>query len=460
MKPRGSINRLTRLFALLTALALVAAACGSDSSAVDDNANDEVVAPAQSDDEEAAEDEAMEDEAMDDSSTVTVTIENIADFAISDSAAFSVPDSGTEPGPALPGDAYSFSVSAAPGQRLSFATMFVQTNDWFFAPNPEGIELYDESGEPISGDVTDQVFTFDSGTEIDQAVGEGADQAPRQAGPNTGADDEEGVVREVDRNAANYVSVSITPSGDGSFDVRIENVSEMASAPTPLAPGVFAVHNADTTLFELGVADAGYGLEALAEDGNPAELADFLAPLTGISTPLAPGVFSTHGADAALFVLGSSDAGLGLEALSEDGDPSALGEALGELDTIAHSGVFNTPGGASEPGPALLGGVYSFEVPLTEGNRLSFATMFVQSNDWVFATPAEGLDLASLDGDISDQLLLIDTGTEIDQLLGFGPDQAPRQAGPNTGAADDDSSVRIVEGRSAARYIRVTVTPS
>jgi hypothetical protein len=122
--------------------------------------------------------------------------------------------------------------------------------------------------------------------------------------------------------------------------------------------------------------------------------------------------------------------------------------------------VFNTPDGASEPGPLLPGSSYSFQVPVAEGERLWFATMFVQSNDWVFATPEDGLDLSGLSGDITGELILIDAGTEEDQVPGFGSDQAPRQAGPDTGADDPDSSVRIVDGRDVSRYLRVTVDPS
>ena len=184
-----------RLLSLLLALGLAAAACGTG----DDDAATDAVAPAQSDDadesgdgesgddaEAMEDDEAMEDEAMDDGGTVTVTIENVASFPISDSGVFAVPAGADGPGPVLPGEAYEFTVHASPGDRLSFATMFVQTNDWFFAPDPEGIELFDADGTPLAGDVTDRVFTFDAGTEADQPVGEGADQAPRQSGPTPG----------------------------------------------------------------------------------------------------------------------------------------------------------------------------------------------------------------------------------------------------------------------------------
>ncbi len=50
--------------------------------------------------------------------------------------------------PAFPGEAYEFSFTAAPGDRLRFATMFVQSNDWIFSPASGGIELFDADGDP------------------------------------------------------------------------------------------------------------------------------------------------------------------------------------------------------------------------------------------------------------------------------------------------------------------------
>lgn len=72
--------------------------------------------------------------------------------------------------------------------------MLAQSNDLFFAPDEQAIALYDLDGEPISGDVSDQVGLWDAGTEVNQPIGEGNQQAPRQAGPDTGAD-EMGVVQ-------------------------------------------------------------------------------------------------------------------------------------------------------------------------------------------------------------------------------------------------------------------------
>ena len=56
---------------------------------------------------------------------------------------------------------------------------------------------------------------------------------------------------------------------------------------------------------------------------------------------------------------------------------------------------------------------------------------------------------------MSDRVYLWDAGTEVDQTPGEGADQAPRQAGPNTGDVDPDDQVRILE---PADGIRVTIT--
>ena len=124
--------------------------------------------------------------------------------------AFTTPVGADAPGPIGPGGAYEFVVEAHAGQYLTFATMFVQSNDWFFSPNADGLALFDADGNSLSGDITDQVFLWNAGTEIDQTPGEGADQAPRQAGPDTG-EAENGVVSMVEDFSDYQILVIITP---------------------------------------------------------------------------------------------------------------------------------------------------------------------------------------------------------------------------------------------------------
>ena len=81
--------------------------------------------------------------------------------------------------------------------------MFVQSNDLFFGPDEDGIALFDDMGQPLEGRITGHIDLWDAGTEINQEPGVGADQAPRQAGPNTGAD-EMGVVQLVANSGDGY----------------------------------------------------------------------------------------------------------------------------------------------------------------------------------------------------------------------------------------------------------------
>lgn len=127
-----------------------------------------------------------------------------------------VPMGDTEPGPITPGKAYHVEFTAAPGQRLTLAMMFGQSNDLFYAPEGAGIELFDAAGQPFSGEITSQLVLWDAGTEVNQEPGAGPDQAPRQEAPNTGAA-EGGVVRLVDDDftyptVEQVVRVTITPT--------------------------------------------------------------------------------------------------------------------------------------------------------------------------------------------------------------------------------------------------------
>jgi hypothetical protein len=106
--------------------------------------------------------------------------------SISRSGVVTMPVGDTKPGPITPGKAYEFTVAAAPGQRLTLAMMFGQSNDWFYAPGPKAIALFDAKGKPLAADVTGELQLWDAGTEVDEEPGLGASQAARQPAPNTG----------------------------------------------------------------------------------------------------------------------------------------------------------------------------------------------------------------------------------------------------------------------------------
>ncbi|WP_437729762.1 spondin domain-containing protein [Sorangium sp. So ce1335] len=416
-----------------------------------------------------------------------VTLENVTparDYRVA--GVFDTPVGESTPGPLFPEKSFEFRVGALPGDRLSFTTMFGQSNDLFYAPDGAGIALHDEAGNPVSGDVTDKVLLWDAGSEANEEPGAGPNQAPRQGGPNTGARDPDNTVRLV-QDAYTYpaveevIRVTVTPEPGNEFTIRITNVSEVGTlmpeggepAAVPLSPGLFVVHAMDNPLFTVGQAYPDNGLEAQAEDGNPRMLYEAAVPRAGLTSPAAPGVAVVHGAAAPLFRSGEADRGKGLEVLAEDGNPATLAASL-EAEVGGESGissvlVYDTPVGASMPGPLLPGAKFSFTVTARPGERLSFASMLGQSNDLFFGPSEEGIALfdasgAPVSGDVSDKVSIWDTGTEANQWPGVGPDQAPRQAGPQSGADDPTDQVRSVDDGylypASSQMLKVTITPA
>jgi hypothetical protein len=45
-------------------------------------------------------------------------------------------------------------------------------------------------------------------------------------------------------------------------------------------------------------------------------------------------------------------------------------------------------------------------------------------------------------------MILWDAGTEVDQEAGIGPDQGPRQKGPNTGSAENGVVKKVADGKT------------
>lgn len=138
------------------------------------------------------------------------------------SGVVTMPKGENAAGPILPGKAYEFTVSAAPGQKLTLAFMFGQSNDLFYAPGAKAIALFDAKGHPVKGDITSQLYLWDAGTEVNEEPGLGANQAPRQPAPNTGAA-EKGVIRLAkDKfhypSTAEVIRVTVTPKMQASAD--------------------------------------------------------------------------------------------------------------------------------------------------------------------------------------------------------------------------------------------------
>jgi hypothetical protein len=127
------------------------------------------------------------------------------------------PVGGTAHGPITPGQGYQFEVSAVPGQSLSVAWMFGQSNDLFYA-NDRPIALFDAAGKPVRGDMTPQLFLWDAGTEVNEEPGLGPNQGPRQKTPEAGVVDHKAVAHVSDRftypRTAQVLRLTIAPAGE------------------------------------------------------------------------------------------------------------------------------------------------------------------------------------------------------------------------------------------------------
>ncbi len=120
-----------------------------------------------------------------------------------------------EQGPCHAGDAFELTFQARPGARLSLATGFVASNDWFIATPAEGMPLFNGT-LPRWGEITTEFRMFDLGTAGDQELDVGLSVGTQQTAPNTGSPDGNKMVREVGRDRydvplTQHVRVTLTP---------------------------------------------------------------------------------------------------------------------------------------------------------------------------------------------------------------------------------------------------------
>jgi hypothetical protein len=127
------------------------------------------------------------------------------------------PVGATSDGPLTPGQAYEFEVTARPGQALSLAWMFGQSNDLFYG-NDHPIALFTSGGKPVRGDMTLQVSLWDAGTEVNEEPGLGANQAPRQKAEHGGKAERKAIAHVRDRwsypKTGAVLRLAITPKAD------------------------------------------------------------------------------------------------------------------------------------------------------------------------------------------------------------------------------------------------------
>ena len=331
----------------------------------------------------------------------------------------------------LPGQSTTISFSAAKGEALSFATMYGWSNDLFFAPANPGIQVYDNSGNPIEGDVSDQIKLWDNGTRINQAPGANVNH------PGTADNKNITEVSGTDAQGNSYLAASklvratLKYNGSSTFTLTLQNISGGTANETPLSPGVWSVSYivggnllAPTPLYTSGQPTAN-GLTSIAEAGDNSKLWAYVQTITGIFTPLSPVLVVVYnGIDNPIYKVGELDRGQGLKYIAQRGVPDTLAAYLKNLKGV--KAVYNLAAtGTRVLLPVIngaAGGTVSQQISVQKGDRLAIATMYGFSNDWFFASSGNGVD-PTLTGDISSSIQLYNDGTAIDQFPGAGVTQ-------------------------------------
>ncbi|WP_025664062.1 spondin domain-containing protein [Aquimarina megaterium] len=380
---------------------------------------------------------------------------------------FNTPDGAAGPGPVTTiNGSYSIQFKAVPGAKLNFATMSAATNDWFFAPKMVGIDLFDASKNPITGDISSQIYLWDAGTEEEDP----ATIATVPNGATAGTPDDDNTVRLVTDDVTSYLRTELTyDAGTKYFTLKLTNlVGALGATPIVLTPGLVVLHAQNAPLFTVGEPDRGFGLKEIAEAGQPGTLNDWFnetgsqgAPLRLSSTisVFSPGIvyaFNTNSDP--WFTQGeSARAASGVEQIAEDGNNQMAYEYLKGLGVPTAKSTQTAPVG---PGESLT---FTIQVPNGQGYKLGFGTMLVQTNDWFISYNNNGVALFNASGtptsgiSNSQQTYLFDAGTEEDEDVGFGMFQAPRQGPANTGAADDNTAIRRVSSLDDVQFGKGTI---
>jgi hypothetical protein len=421
----------------------------------------------------------------------TLRIENVAPFTVLKASTQRTRPDRTD-GNLAPGEIYEIRFTAGLGHRLSFASMLLESNDWFFGSDPAGIPLFNASGVPLSGDITNLVALWDAGTELDQEPGVGNNTGLLQTARGDGAADPNNLVRLVPdvvtlsngssfaRPAiASMIRVSLTALPDRQFVMKIENVSTVDTLVTStgnraitVTPTLWAIHCNPNVFFEVSKPARTNGLEALAEGANPDTLGNNLRLDKGVSTPLSGGVFAVHADGMPLFAQGTPDRSLGLEQLAEDSNPEVVANALKSesIFGVESFGTFDVPVGGTDAAPCHAGQAFEVSFQARPGDLFSMVTAFSASNDWFIAPPGEGMALFNGTlprwGEITNEFRLYDLGTEYDEELDVGANTGTQQfaAGTaNVGRVDRTTEIREV-GRDRydvplTRHLRVTLMP-
>lgn len=360
--------------------------------------------------------------------SAVITVENIIEGkSLSQSGTFQ--NAGSSP-VLNPGESTSFSFYAGKGQTISFAAMYGKSYDLFFAPANPGIKLYQDNGDPVTGNVSSQIRLWDNGTRVNQAPA--APFTPPGTAESTPLN-----VSEIALGipASQLLKAELTFEGGTKFTLKLTNTSGGTANETPISAGVWAVsHSSGSTLvkedpiFTPGKLSAN-GLTDLAETGKVTPLTQYLTGITGPNSPFSPVLVVVYsGNESPIFKTGENDRGQGLKELSQQGNADVLANFLKTQSGVKEVFVLKDPANTVLK-PRIdgkNGGKVSQTISARKGDRIALVTMYGQSNDWFVATTNNGVD-GSTRGDISSIMGLFDNGTLASSYpgahIGFQPAQ-------------------------------------
>nr|WP_228728576.1 spondin domain-containing protein [Chryseobacterium endalhagicum] len=313
-----------------------------------------------------------------------------------------------------PGESASFSFYAGKGQAISFAAMYANSNDLFFAPANPGIKLYQNNGDPVTGDVSSQIRLWDNGTRKNENPGPTVTHPGEAESPALNIAE---IVVSVP--ASQLLKAEITHEGGTKFTLKLTNTSGGTANETPISPGVWTVsHSSGSTIlkedpiFSPGKPSAN-GLTDLAETGKTTPLTQYLTGITGPNSAFSPVLVVVYsGNENPIFKTGENDRGQGLKELSQQGNPDILAAFLKTKPGVKQVYVLKDPS-TNVLKPRINGnngGKASQALSANKGDRIALVTMYAESNDWFAATTNNGVDGATR-GDISSIMGLFDNGT-------------------------------------------------
>ncbi len=159
-----------------------------------------------------------------------------------------------------------------------------------------------------------------------------------------------------------------------------------------------------------------------------------------VDVAFSPGVWISHSEN--LLLIEGEKADEAVESLAERGQGTDLRQRLGEQGARASGLIGPAVDGDYASGMITPGERAAAVFEVQPDDRISFATMFTQSNDTMLGLVPEGIAASELDGvdealDISDRLRWWDAGTEVNEPPGEGQSQAGCEPDVCDGDTDD-----------------------